>query len=57
MESTNGRYQRKVEQLNDLIENFGFKSLSYSSKEFITDQLLIKTVKYPDDEIKKSTIT
>ena len=56
----NGEHQwkiskKKVEQLNDLIENFGFKSFIYGpGKEFITDQpSCITTVKYPDGEIKE----
>jgi len=47
--------KKKIEQLNDLIKSFGFKSFVYEpGKEFITDQpSCITTVKYPDDEIKE----
>lgn len=47
--------KKKVEQLNDLIEDFGFKSFIYESgEEFITDQpSCITTVKYSDGQTKE----
>ncbi len=47
--------KKKVEQLNDLIEDFGFKSFIYESgEEFITDQpFCITTVKYSDGQTKE----
>lgn len=50
---------RKVKQLNDLIEEFGFKSFIYEpGEEFITDQpSCITTVNIPMGKLKKlSTI-
>lgn len=46
---------RKVKQLNDLIEDFGFKSFIYEpGDEFITDQpSCITTIKYSDGETKE----
>ncbi|HOV26600.1 MAG TPA: DUF6438 domain-containing protein [Pseudobacteroides sp.] len=45
----------KVNQLNDLIEDFGFKSFIYKpGDEFITDQpSCITTIKYSDGETKE----
>ncbi|MDK2801649.1 MAG: hypothetical protein PWQ70_3268 [Clostridiales bacterium] len=47
--------KKKVKQLNDLIEEFGFKSFIYEpGNEFITDQpSCITTVKYSDGETKE----
>lgn len=47
--------KKKVEQLNDLIDSFDFKSFKYEpGSGFITDQpSCITTVKYPDGEIKE----
>ncbi|KOA19500.1 hypothetical protein CLHOM_21080 [Clostridium homopropionicum DSM 5847] len=47
--------KKKVEQLNDLIEDFGFKSFIYEpGEEFITDQpSCITTVKYSGEETKE----
>ena len=47
--------KKKVEQLNNLIEDFGFKSFIYESgEEFITDQpSCITTVKYSDGQTKE----
>jgi len=47
--------KKKVEQLNNLIEDFGFKSFIYEAgEEFITDQpSCITTVKYSDGETKE----
>ncbi|WP_243641328.1 DUF6438 domain-containing protein [Xylanivirga thermophila] len=47
--------KKKVEQLNDLIEDFGFKSFIYEpGNEFITDQSsCITTIKYLDGESKE----
>ena len=46
---------KKVEQLNGLIEDFGFKSFIYEpGNEFITDQSsCITTIKYLDGESKE----
>jgi len=46
---------KKVEQLNDLIEDFGFKSFIYEpGYEFITDcPSCITTVKYSNGETKE----
>ncbi len=55
-ESIIGRYQgKKVNQLNDLIEDFGFKSFIYEpGYEFITDgPSCITTIKYSDGETKE----
>jgi len=55
-ESIIGRYQgKKVNQLNDLIEDFGFKSFIYEpGYEFITDcPSCITTVKYSNGETKE----
>ena len=47
--------KKKLEQLNNLIVDFEFKSFEYEpGKEVITDQpSCITTVKYPDGEIKE----
>jgi hypothetical protein len=47
--------RRKVKQLNDLIEEFGFKSFIYKpGDEFITDQpSCITTIKYSNGETKE----
>jgi hypothetical protein len=47
--------KKKVEQLNNLIEDFGFKSFTYEpGEEFITDQpSCITTVKYSDGQTKE----
>lgn len=47
--------KKKVEQLNNLIDSFDFKSFKYEpGNGFITDQpSCITTVKYPDGEIKE----
>ena len=47
--------KKKVKQLNDLIENFGFKSFIYEpGDEFMTDQPSCKTtVKFSDGETKE----
>ena len=47
--------KKKVEQLNDLIEDFGFKSFIYEpGEEFITDQpSCITTVKYSNGKTKE----
>ncbi len=47
--------KKKVEQLNDLIEDFGFKSFIYEAGgQFITDQpSCITTVKYSNGETKE----